>query len=127
MATISTWRNPRPVLTIELRPGHGNSFTVTSTRALTVADLDGLRDLGLLGYGQEREYLHRTERGLCESVASSEAAPTGRDTVPCVELDRRTGEVVRSPAINEYTGEPIEPHVESYWIYEVHNHVDSSD
>ena len=93
-------------------------WTVTSRHKLTVEKLEGMRKLGVLGFGQEFRILSKCD-------GTEEAA--GHDEVPCSVEDRYTGKVLDEPAINPYSGEPYKPIQESFYIYNCESCCDSGD
>jgi hypothetical protein len=116
--------NPRPSLVIENGGGsklgncyYSHGYKITSRHKLSGDTIKGMRELGLLGYGQGF-YI----RSLC----NGKEEPAGVDVVECVEYDER-GKPLPGPAINPYSGEPYGTTEYKYYEYLVENRVDSSD
>ncbi len=117
--------NPRPALTIENAGGGslGNCYSsaiykVTSTVRLSAATLKALNATGVLGFGQEF---------YIRSQADGKEAAAGEDEVPCVTVDRRTGQPTGEPAINPYSGEPYGSHKYPWFVYMCESRCDSGD
>lgn len=152
--TDFVYRNDRPSLAIVHAGGanlgrcySASYFTVTSTRPLSMEDLNTLRDIGFLGYGQEfmahqvigeervrvpqrfnpGRYCVGFKEGDEELPSAKDVKPSGVDVVPCVMVDRATGEVIPGKAINPYSGEPYGTHDQAYYVYRCESRVDSSD
>lgn len=139
--TSRVYRNPRPSLTVESTGGSrlGNCysatyFRVTSLHALSMKNLRALREAGFLGYGQEfsaRQITIENSRAPVPAEldwrSSKDVSPSGHDDVPCVEVDDRTGEVLRNPSINPYSGREDQPTKISYFVYECEDRCDSGD
>jgi len=87
-------------------------YKITSTHRLSREQIIGLRNLHLLGSGQEFRI---------NSQCDGKEEPAGFDTVNMI--DTKTGEI----AINRYSGKQYEPVDEPYYEYQTETRVDSSD
>ncbi len=118
---MQAWINTRPCLTIELVRHWQPRMCVTksvyrvtsSPFPLAASQFAKLDAAGLLGSGQSY------------SVRDGEPA-TFKDEVPCREFDAE-GNVVRDPAIDARTGEPMPKSAADVFVYEVERHCDSGD
>jgi hypothetical protein len=61
------------------------------------------------------------------SQADGKEAPAGYDETPCQVVDRRTGKVLDEPPINDYSGEPIKPIQQEFYVYDCESRCDSGD
>lgn len=141
MSTHQAYRNVRPNLAIELvssrslgRCYNAAVYRITSARPLDSTAFRSLREAGFIGYGQEFTILHRKADGSVQPVPDRldwrsvrDVEPTGFDNVPCVDIDDRTGEVVRNPSVNSYSGRERSPARVPYYVYECEDRIDSSD
>lgn len=132
--------SPRPVLAIEAAGGAslGNCYSsmtyrITSQHPLPADKIAALRDLGLLGYGQEYCARYQHADGLVAlptvdkyGAMQAHVAPSGVDVVQGREFDE-SGRFVRSPGINPYSHKEYEPVEMPYYVYAVERRVDSSD
>lgn len=139
--TSRIYNNPRPCLVVERVGGgklgncyHSMKYKVTSTRAMSMEDMCDLRKAGFLGYGQEFYAKYVKADGTKDAVpqtldwkTTKDVVATGHDLIECSEVDDRTGEVLRTPSINPYSGKEDEPREVSYFVYECESRVDSSD
>lgn len=137
----TTWKNKRPILTVELTGGsklgncyYSTTYKITSTRPLSVKQIIAFRDAGMLGYGQEFSIHGQLVNDSFVPVAASldwkeltRVSPSGRDTIEAIVIDTLTGNVVDTPALNEYTGKPVHPIEAPYFQYVVEDRVDSGD
>lgn len=127
------YRNPRPLLTVEIAGGvalgncyYGTTYRITSLRPLNLEQLAALRRTGMIGYGQEHDFWYVGADGQRTRAEGVTSAPSGVDVVQCSEVDP-SGEVVRCPSINPYTGVEDKPTSASFYVYECVDKVDSSD
>lgn len=142
MSTSRMYPNDRPDLVIEKTGGaklgssyYSTLYRVVSTRVLTAGQIANLRSAGLLGSGQEFSCVQILEGGkkiglLPEGASHIErfsAPPSGHDEVQCKEINDHTGEVIRSPSINPYTGKPDRSIKIPFYVYECEDRSDSSD
>lgn len=152
--TDFVYRNSRPSLAIVNAGGaslgrcySASYFDVTSTRPLSMEDFDRLRECGFLGYGQEfmahqvigeekvrvpqrfnrGRYVVGFQEGDDKFPTVRDIKASGVDVVPCVMVDRHTGEVVPGKAINPYSGEEYGPNNQDYFVYRCESRCDSSD
>jgi len=137
--TSRVYKHSRPSLVVECTGGRnlGNCYNasyyrITSLQALGRDQIMALREAGFLGYGQEFSFTYKNADGSRGAVPDKvdwkiKVEPTASDTVQCVEVDDRTGEVLRTPSINPYTGEPDGTTEISYFVYECESRVDSGD
>ncbi len=132
------WKNPRPVLTIELTGGGQISncyasmtYRVTSTRPLSMTDLHHLREAGCLGYGQEfyARHVRLADPRWTEPVRAThdwktvkDEAPSGEDKVMCMRYVRATGKLIGPADDQKY-----KPMKMPYYVYDCENRVDSGD
>ena len=134
-----TYKNTRPVLVVESMGGShlGNCYSasyykVTSTYPICKKTLLQLRDAHIIANGQEFYCKLVTASGERVPVVEeldwrNKIEPTGKDIVPCVEVNERTGEVLNTNPVNKYTGKPYGTTEYGYYVYEVETRVDSSD
>lgn len=115
---MSMYRNERPNIAIRFiseknigRCYNEYTYEIVSLRRVSQKTIHSLRELGLLGCGQEF---------LIDSPCDGKEAPAGYDTVHCLNDDG-------TRATNSYTGRLYEPQQEPYYVYRVRNRVDSSD
>lgn len=134
------YRNSRPLLEIqhagEAMLGNCYSSTryrITSLRPLSKENLEALRSVGVLGYGQEFFSYQQTVDGKLAPVPETldwktrkEIAPSGFDTVQCSEVDAVTNEILRTPSINPYSGEEDPPMERPFYVYLCEDRIDSS-
>jgi hypothetical protein len=143
--TDFVYRNPRPSLTVQNAGGaslgncyNASYFEVTSLRPLDMEDLYRLRECGFLGYGQEfmchqvigEERVHVPAKFAAwgkEGPQERDVAPSGKEMVPCIMVDRVTRKVIEGEAINPYSGKPYAPHEQAFYTYRCESRVDSSD
>ena len=133
MNTNFVWRNPRPVLVVEPAGGrqlgrcyYETTYRVTSTSPLTGKALLGLRDAGVVGYGQEFATYQVLASGQRGPVLETQT-PSGADEVECTEVYEDTGKPTGRPAINPYSGKPYGTQKFSYYTYECVTRCDSGD
>lgn len=122
---VFVFRNPRPSLVIEHVGGgalgrcySSSLWRVTSTVRLSTDTLKALNGAGVLGIGQEF---------YVRSPADGKEPAAGEDEVPCVTVDRRTGQPTGEPANNPYSGEPYGSTRCPYYVYECESRCDSGD
>lgn len=119
------YRNVRPQLVIESKGGRSlghcytaSSYRITSLSKLTAEKIQGLFNLGFIGYGQEFNVLSK-----CDGTEE----PAGIDQVPCTVVDERTGEVLNEPPTNPYSGKLYAPSATPYYVYDTESRCDSGD
>ena len=112
------YNNERPSIAIRFvsernlgRCYNAYTYKITSLRRLSREQIVGLRELGLLGSGQEFSI---------SSSCDGKEDPTGHDTVYCLNEDG-------SRAVNTYTAKLYEPREEPFFVYRVTNRIDSGD
>ena len=117
----AVYKRGRPDITVECTGGKnlGNCYNatfykVTSVKQLSKEQIEGLRDLGLLGSGQEFFI-----RSKCDGVEE----PAGFDTIPCV--DEETGEQAYNPYSEDRAPYPAQE--EPYYEYDIERRIDSGD
>lgn len=139
--TKNMWKNPRPLLTIERTGGaelgncyHGCFYRITTTRPLSVEDIDALRGIGFIGRGQEFYIRGQIIDELPTPVPATlnwksegEVRPSGMDVVEASIIDANTGDVIPGVAIHALTKEPLKPMEMPHYIYLVEDRVDSGD
>lgn len=125
MTSDFIYKNNRSKLTIEFNGGGslGNCYTssvykITSLLRLSQATLQKLHDINMFGGGQEF---------IIKSQCDGKEVPAGFDHAPCVEYDRRTGEVINTNPINKYSGKPYGSIEIPYFVYDVEVRCDSGD
>lgn len=118
-----SYPKPRPDLTVEQVYDssrgcyHVARFRVTSKFRLTRDKLMALRDLGVLGVGQETSI-----SGTCDGSE----APALIVMSECIAYEA-DGSAVPGPALNPYSGKPYPPTPYDYYIYEAETRCDSGD
>jgi hypothetical protein len=139
MGTYRVYINPRALLTVENAGGkqlgncyYASYYKVISLKPMSKELLRRLQETGAIGNGQEFSCWYVDHTGQKVSVPDTidwtfKPEPTGKDLVPCVEMDPETKKILRSPSINPYSGLPDQPHEEGYYVYECEVRVDSSD
>jgi len=139
--TSRVYKHSHPRLAIEHTGGRnlGRCYNeyymrITSLSALSGEQIVALREAGFLGYGQGFNFRYVNADGTKSDVpakldwrSSPDVVPTGHYEVECSEVDDRTGEVLKCPSINPYSGEKDKPTKIAYYVYDITDTVDSGD
>jgi len=134
------YKATRPNLVIECTGGaslgrcySAGYYKVVSKFPLDKEKLMHLRDAGFLGIGQEfycfRIDVNKSSQPVPDTIdwRDAKVEPTFEDVIQCVEIDERTGEIINSNPINQYSGKPYVPTEIGYYEYYCESRVDSGD
>jgi hypothetical protein len=107
-------------------------YRITSMIPLSAKRIRSLREAGFLGCGQEFSFVQRTDKATCKVPEDLDwrtqyVEPSGHYEVQCSEVDDRTGEVIRVPSVNPYSGKEDQPTKIAYYVYDCVDTIDSSD
>lgn len=109
-------------------------YRITSLTPLSAKHIRALRDAGFLGYGQGFSFVQRTDKAAARAVpaeldwrTSKDVEPSGHHEVPCSEVDDSTGQVLKCPSTNPYSGQEDKPTKIAYYIYDCVDTIDSGD
>jgi hypothetical protein len=139
--TSRIYKHDHPQLSIASAGGRnlGRCYNEHYYRIMSLSPLSGkriraLREAGFLGYGQGFGFSQRKADGTKCAVpddldwrTQKDVEPTGHHEVPCSEVDDRTGEVIRVPSINPYSGQEDKPTQIAYYVYDCVDTIDSGD